>query len=135
MCESGLPIHVRPGHVANNVEIAASMAPKPLLLISDGKDWTQNVPDLEFPQVKRIYGLFGKEEMVENAHFPEEGHDFGPAKREALYRFVGKVFELDAGASDEGKVRIFTGKELQAVDDTHPYPAGAVTPNTKIRLF
>lgn len=135
MCESGSPIHVRPGHIANNVEIAALMAPKPLLLISDGKDWTQNVPELEFPHLKRIYGLFGKEERVENAHFPEEGHDFGPAKRLALYRFVGQIFKLDAGAADEEKVRVFPGRELQAFDDAHPHPEGSVAPNSKIRLF
>lgn len=135
MCESGSPIHIRPSHIANNVEIAAVIAPKPLLVISDGKDWTQNVPDLELPHLKRIYGLFGKEESVANSHFLEEGHDFGASKREALYRFVGKVFQLDPEKAEEGIVQILPAMELRAFDEAHPVPAGSVLPNSKIRLF
>ena len=135
LCESGSPIHVRPEHIANNVEIAAVIAPKPLLLISDGKDWTQNVPDLEFPHLKRIYGLFAKEGSVENSHFPEEGHDFGPAKRQALYRFVGKVFHLEPEKSDEGSLQIIPAIELRAFDEAHPVPDGSIPPNSKVRLF
>jgi hypothetical protein len=135
MCESGAPIHVRPGHVANNVEVAAVIAPKPLLLISNGEDWTQNVPDLEFPHLRRIYGLFGQPEKVENAHFPKEGHDYGPSKRQALYEFVAKVFALDAEKSDENTIRILPGTELRAFDEAHPVPERAVPPNSKIRLY
>jgi uncharacterized protein len=135
MCESGSPIHVRPGHIANNVEIAAVIAPKPMLVISDGKDWTQNVPDLEFPHLKRIYGLFGKEENVESSHFPEEGHDFGPSKREALYRFVGKIFQLDPDKAQEESVQTLPGAELRAFNESHPVPPGSVLPNSKVRLF
>jgi dienelactone hydrolase len=135
MCESGAPIHVRPGHVANNVEVAAVIAPKPLLLISDGEDWTQNVPDLEFPHLQRIYGLFGQVDKVENAHFAKEGHDYGPSKRQALYAFVAKTFALDAKKSDEDSIRILPGPELRAFDEAHPMPERAVAPNSKVRLF
>ena len=134
-CESGLPIHVRPGHVANNVEVAAVIAPKPLLLISDGEDWTQNVPELEYPHLQRIYRLFGKSTNVENAHFPGEGHDFGPSKREALYRFVGKVFELDPGKAGDATVKVLPASQLQAFDEAHPVPDRAVPANSKVRLF
>jgi dienelactone hydrolase len=134
-CESGLPIHVRPGHVANNVEVAAVIAPKPLLLISDGEDWTQNVPELEYPHLQRIYGLFGKATNVENAHFPGEGHDFGPSKREALYRFVGKVFELDPGKAGDTTVKVLPASQLRAFDEAHPAPDRAVPANSKVRLF
>ena len=47
------------------LEIAASIAPKPLLLISDGEDWTKNTPRVEFPYVQRVYRLLGAEANVE----------------------------------------------------------------------
>ena len=133
-CESGLPIHVRPDHVANNAEIAAVIAPKPLLVISDGKDWTQHVPELELPHLKRIYGLFGKEDAVENAHFAEEGHDYGPSKRAALYRFVGKVYSLDEKKADEASVPVLPGADMRVFDEKHPRPENEVAVNTEVKL-
>lgn len=93
-CESGRGIHLC-GNGTNNVEIAAMVAPKPQLIISDGKDWTSNVPNLEFPFVKRVYNFYGKNDVVENAHFAEEGHDYGLSKRMAMYPFMAKHLKLD----------------------------------------
>ncbi len=92
-CESGNPIHLC-GDGTNNVELAALFAPKPQLVISDGGDWTAHVPDLEFPFLKRIYNFYDGA-IVENAHFPEEKHDYGPSKRTAMYRFKAKHLGLD----------------------------------------
>ncbi len=47
-CESGLPIHSCTELMTNNAEIAAMASPRPMLVISDGNDWTQNVPAVEF---------------------------------------------------------------------------------------
>ena len=134
-CESGLPIHVRPDHVANNAEIAAAIAPMPQLIISDGKDWTQHVPTLELPHLKRIYGLFGKESAVENAHFADEGHDYGPSKRAALYAFVGKTFGLDPKKADEATVPVLPGASLQAVGDKPLPKLNLVPPNSEVKLY
>jgi dienelactone hydrolase len=134
-CESGLPIHVRPDHVANNAEIAAAIAPKPLLIISDGKDWTQHVPTLELPHLKRIYGLLGKEDAVENAHFADEGHDYGPSKRAALYAFVGKTFGLDPKKADEETVPMLPGASLKAFDEMHPRRKDELPANSEVKLY
>lgn len=93
-CESGRGIHLC-GNGTNNAEISAMMAPKPQLIVSDGKDWTLAVPELEFPFIQRTYELYGKKNMVENAHFAKEGHDFGVSKRMALYPFMAKYLGLD----------------------------------------
>lgn len=93
-CESGIPVHLC-GQGTNNVEVAGMTAPRPQLVISDGKDWTDHVPEIEFPALQKIYGFYDKKEMVQNAHFPEEGHDYGISKRLAMYEFMAKHLGLN----------------------------------------
>ncbi|GAB3795969.1 hypothetical protein GCM10028819_12770 [Spirosoma humi] len=131
-CESGMPIHKRPSHQTSNVELAALAAPRPMLLVSDGKDWTKNTPDVEFPYIQTIYGYYGAKEQVENVHLPSEGHDYGPNKRAAAYRFLAKELRLDLSrilkneAIDEGPNTVLEPAALMVFDADHPRPARAV---------
>jgi dienelactone hydrolase len=95
ICESGMPIHKSGEFETNNVEIAASIAPKPLMLISNGDDWTKNVPQVEYPYIQAIYQMFEAEDKLEQAYFPDEVHDYGPSKRKAAYLFLAKHLNLD----------------------------------------
>jgi hypothetical protein len=52
-------------------------APHPQLLIADGSDWTANMPEHDFPYLKKMYGYYGAADMVENVHLPNDKHDFG----------------------------------------------------------
>lgn len=138
-CESAMPIHKTDEYETNNVEIAALVAPRPLLLVSDGGDWTVNTPRVEFPHVQRIYSFFGAAENVENVHFPDEVHDYGPSKRAAAYRFLAKHFGLSllavensAGEIDESFFRPLPEGDLRVFTSDHPRPAYAITDCEKV---
>ncbi len=134
-CESGNPIHLCGGGT-NNVELAGVFAPKPQLIISDGGDWTANVPELEFPYLKRIYDFYPGS-TVENVHLPEEGHDYGPSKRIAMYHFMAKELGLDEskvfdknGELDESEISVEKDTDMKVFGEQ-----GENLPDTAIRSF
>lgn len=132
VCESGMPIHKRSTHQTTNVEIAALAAPRPMLMISDGDDWTKNTEKVEFPHIQRIYSFFEKVNFVENKHFPNEKHDYGFNKRQAAYQFLAKHLNLDIqsvikdGVVDESKNTILKKEVLEVFNQKNPRPANAV---------
>ena len=111
-CESGMDIHDCGGRT-DNVEIAAMAAPRPQLLISDGSDWTDKMPEHDFPYLQKMYNWYGKKDNVQNVHLPNDKHDFGITKRIPLYEFMAKQLALNikaiqdtAGKIDESKITI-----------------------------
>ena len=112
-CESGMPIQTALGGTCNP-ELAATFAPKPMMIVSDGGDWTHTVPYMEYPFLKRIYGFYGAEDKVYNVHLPKERHDFGPNKRQAVYDFFINTFGLDRSKLDESKVTVVAPDVLKS---------------------
>ena len=113
-CESGMPVQLSAGGTCEP-ELAAVIAPKPLLIVSDGGDWTSTVPTLEFPYLQRIYGFYGAQEKVRNVHLPNERHDFRENKRKAVYDFFIDVFGLDRTMLDESKITIEPDDALKSL--------------------
>jgi len=112
-CESGMPLQSCTEFLTYNAEIAAMASPRPMLVISDGDDWTKHVPEIEFPYLKKIYSLYGKQDNVENVHLANEKHDYGYSKRIAMYDFMARHLGLNinavmdkSGKVDESKVTI-----------------------------
>ncbi len=113
-CESGKPVQLAGGGTCEP-ELAAIMAPKPMLIVSDGGDWTSSVPTLEFPYLQRIYGFYDAQDKVRNVHLPNERHDFKENKRQAVYDFFIDVFGLDRSMLDESKITIEPDDALKSL--------------------
>ncbi len=128
-CEDKMPVHKGPKYATNNAEIAGLCAPRPQLIISVGADWTRLVPIREFPFLQKIYALYGAENLIENAHFAREKHDYGPSKRQAAYKFFAKHFHLNCeklrspdNIIDESKSMVELKNTMYAFTETHPRP-------------
>jgi hypothetical protein len=111
-----------------------------MLVVSDGKDWTDHVPQIEFPYLQRMWGYYGRTGDVENVHLPNDSHDFGLSKREPLYRFIAKHFGLDihavegaGGKIDESRVTIEKESAMYAFGEKgEQLPAGAIKGFTQL---
>lgn len=113
-CESGMPIFSSCGGTCI-AELSAVFAPKPMMVVSDGGDWTANVPVQEFPYLQRVYGFYHAKDKVQNVHLDKERHDFGPNKRQACYDFFAKVFKLrHLSVEDEIHITIEPIEKMQS---------------------
>ena len=85
----------------NNVEVAAMMAPRPMIMSASTGDWTRNMRAEEYPAVRAIYDLYDKGGEVE-MFFQDAPHNYNKPNREATYAFFGKRV---LGATDASKLK------------------------------
>jgi dienelactone hydrolase len=110
----------------NNVEIAATIAPRPLLMVSATGDWTVNTMEREYPAVRAIYSLFGAADRVQAVQF-EAVHNYNRDSREAMYAWMARW--LQQAPPDAKRVESpFTPDPLSDVLVFHQraLPSGAV---------
>ncbi|EON76621.1 hypothetical protein ADIS_3071 [Lunatimonas lonarensis] len=139
ICESGMQIHKTKHFQTNNVEIAGVAAPRPMLLVSVGGDWTKNNPEIEYPHLKHIYTLMGVPDLIENVHIPEDQHGYDDKKRQAVYPFLAKHLGLDLskglnpdGTLNEGSVTVEEQRTLYVFGDKNPFPSNGIKHNDQV---
>lgn len=123
-CESGRPVTLAGGGSCMPELLAAAMAPRPVLVVSDGGDWTATYPELEYPFLQRIWAFYDARECVSDVHLPDERHDYGPGKRRAVYAFFARTLGLDPERVDEECVTLLPEAVLQSF--AGGLPAGAI---------
>lgn len=109
-----------------NVEIAATIAPRPLLMVSATGDWTAETLELEYPAVRAIYDLFGAAGRVRAVRM-DAVHNYNKDSREAMYAWMARWLQ-DAPADVHPLDRSFSPESLSSLLVFHqrPLPANAL---------
>ena len=107
----------------NNIETAAMMDPKPMLLVAATGDWTRNVPREEYPAIRRVYELYDKAAMLEAVQF-DAPHNYHKESREAVYEFLRKHLTPEVPPWKEKGTSIEKIQDMMVWQQT-PLPAHA----------
>ena len=117
-CENASLLRVNSG----NVEIAALFAPKPQGM-NTANDWTKELATKGFPDLQKLYGLYGKKDYVtlqRGEHFP---HNYNAVTRSGFYEVLNRHFKLGQQSPIVEKDYAPLPKEQLTVwDDAHPAP-------------
>jgi dienelactone hydrolase len=110
-----------------NVEISATIAPRPLLMVSATGDWTTNTMKREYPAVRELYALRGAADRVHAVQF-DAPHNYNRDSREAVYAWMARWLQ-GAPADVKREERAFTPEPLPDLLVFHqrPVPDNAVT--------
>ncbi len=110
-----------------NVEIAATIAPRPLLMVSATGDWTRETMQAEYPAIRKIYDLLGEPSRVHAVQF-EAPHNYNRDSREAVYAWMARWLQ-QAPADVKRPEKSFDPDPLPDLLVFHqrPLPANAVT--------
>ena len=123
VCENSC--FLRPG--INNITIAALFAPRPMAL-SGANDWTIDIETKGLPELKAVYGLYGKADLVHAKCYPQFGHNYNQVSREMMYSWMNKFLKL--GLEEPIRERDFQPiavRDLKVFDSEHPLPRDAMS--------
>lgn len=121
-CENASLLRIDTG----NLELAGLFAPKPQGMTA-ADDWTKEmlVPGKGFPELQKLYGLYGKKDHVicpDLLHFP---HNYNYVTRAIMYSWFNR--HLGLGHRDpivEEDFALLTPEEQAVWNEDHPRPAG-----------
>lgn len=121
-CENACGLRVGAG----NIEITALSAPRPMGMTT-ANDWTLKMPEDGFPELRKLYALFGKENAVELYPGPQFPHNYNHISRVAMYGWANRLFGL--GLEEPILERDFDrlgSDQLTVWDDSHQRPDSGI---------
>ncbi|HAB14095.1 MAG TPA: hypothetical protein DCE47_20625 [Planctomycetaceae bacterium] len=98
------------------------------MALSGADDWTIDIETKGLPELKAIYGLFGKADLVHAKCYPQFGHNYNQVSREMMYAWMNQYLKL--GLVDPIRERDFrpiAPGRLAIFDDEHPQPKDAMS--------
>ncbi len=111
----------------NNVEIAASIAPRPLLMLACTGDWTWNNPKLEAPVIQGVYAALGAADHFRCVQIDAD-HNYNQQTREPAYAWlarwllgappVDRIAEMPFTAEPRASMELPPVGSLESVADT-----------------
>jgi dienelactone hydrolase len=121
-CENASLLRIGTG----NVELAALFAPKPQGMTA-ANDWTKEmlVPGKGFPELKKLYGLYGKADHVICGDLLRFSHNYNYVTRKIMYEWFNEHLGLglETPIIEEDFSRL-TEEEHAVYNDQHPRPEG-----------
>ena len=119
-CENAPLLRIGTG----NVELAALFAPKPIGMTAVD-DWTRDMMTDGYPEMKKLYAMYGKEDNVLCKHYPHFPHNYNYVTRCLMYSFFNKHMQLgQAEPIVEEDYRLLSPEEYTVWNEDHPKPAG-----------
>jgi dienelactone hydrolase len=111
----------------NNVEIAAAVAPRPLMLVAATGDWTKYIPVLEGPAIHGVYQALGVPDRFRCVQFVAP-HNYNRDSREAVYPWFAHWLEHEPKAEHmaEPAIKVEPHENLEVFSPAHPRPKDAV---------
>jgi hypothetical protein len=127
-CENAVGLRVNTG----NVELAALTAPRPLG-VNAANDWTKDMAKDGFPELKKLYGLYGTPDAVTFHNATHFGHNYNHVTRVPMYGFMNRLFGL--GLQEpilERDFQVLKAADMTVWDDQHPKPQGGIEFETEL---
>ena len=119
-CENSCGLRVGTG----NIELAALFAPKPMGLTS-ADDWTKEISTKGYPELQKLYRMYGKEELLSLHDRTEFKHNYNLPSRQAMYeRFSRHLLNTTTPPPAETEFQRLTTAEMTVWNEQHPRPAG-----------
>ena len=106
-----------------NVELAALFAPKPQGMTA-ANDWTKEMMTKGYPELRKLYGLYGKRDHVLCRSLVRFPHNYNYVSRAIMYNLFSRHLGLGDKPVVETDYEPLTPEEYTVWDKEHPAPQG-----------